>query len=180
MFTPRILLVLSLGILPVWASASPDEIADDAKATADFRQRRAAALAALRANNVDQAESELEALGHGRTTGGSGAVFDLAQNLLGLAYEARGAGELPVAQRTARRALKVVEKAEKASSNDPKRLAQLQLLRATLIEEFLGNTEEAKSAIKDAARLDPKNDDARRQINKLQPEDEKAKLSADS
>ena len=179
MSTPRLLLTLFLGILPVCASASP-EAAEDAAVTTEFRQHRAAALAALRANDEDQMENQLESLGHRRGSSDPEALSDLAQDLLGLAYEARGAGELPVAQRAARRALKAIEKAEKGSSGVPKRLAQLQLLRATLIEEFLGTTEEAKSSIREATLLDPESDDARRRSNKLQPEGDKSTPSAGS
>jgi hypothetical protein len=34
-----------------------------------------------------------------------------------------------------------------------------------LLEEFLGTTEEAAPAIKEAARLDPNNDDAKRRCD---------------
>jgi uncharacterized Ntn-hydrolase superfamily protein len=143
---------LSIGL---WAQLeSPDLTADK------IRTSRAAALAAIKADQGDTAEQELDVSALVKERHTPEARLERAQEFIVIAFQARSAGDTVTAQRAATRALRAVEKAEKTWRDQPKRLAELQLLRATLQEEFLGTSDDADAHVLEAARLDAENSTA--------------------
>lgn len=166
MIRPSRLFVLALCIASLGLADTAPEVGDSAAKAEEFRQRRAEALAAIRSGDGERAEARLR--GKGPLAADPDAMLELAVDLQRLAFEARRLGDISAAQLAAMRSLRLIEKLVRAWEDKPRRLADLELMRATLTEEFLGSTADAEVHLKRAHELDPENAAVAAKVRKLE------------
>jgi tetratricopeptide (TPR) repeat protein len=127
--------------------------------------RRSAALAALRSGREADAKAQLEQLTVS-TAGNPAKSFTLATDFLRLAFKARSMGDPVAADRAAKLAWDQLAVAEKEFGKAPHRMAMIQSVRATLLEEFLGTEDEALGYYQKVIELEPTNMGAREKLER--------------
>jgi hypothetical protein len=158
--------------LPDVTASSSEEVGTDAKSATietkakQERVKRNQALAKLRADKQEETEVLLADLSP-TPKNSPDWHFELAMNLIRVAYDARATGDEVAAKKAAQRAVKHFDKAERGYTDQTVRLSAMQELRGVLQEDFLGTSEEAEAYFREAARLNPDSESAKERVMRL-------------
>lgn len=105
----------------------------------------------MRGNDEAGAENSLESVNQSPRGTWEWHMESVA-NLLRVAFSCRSAGDMPAAQRAARRVMFHLARAEKLAAEDPEKLTNIEELRGTMQEQFIGDTGEAVESYRRAVR----------------------------
>ncbi len=114
---------------------------------------------------VDAGEAKLGALSPAAQDSGRWH-FDLAINLMRVAFANGDANKPKAATRAARRAVAHLDLAETQFKDDPKQLSTIYELRGVISERLLDNTTVAQKYYQIAAKFDPENQSAAEQARR--------------
>lgn len=137
----KLLTVISIVALCLLTSELESKSTDSPKAPTEPKET----LSAFQKGSDDEGESVLWRKQTLYTDPNTAAWYqERASALCAVAIYAKTKGDLPTAQKIARRALLQLVKAEKCASRDADTLAAIEELRGDIALQFLGDSDEAK------------------------------------